>query len=322
MKTYLETTKNVYKEAAITPDVGLCCTTTPIWQLPGLSIPSKMLAMNYGCGSTVNPRDLVNNPTILYVGIGGGMELLQFSYFSRRKAGVIGLDVVDEMIDACNENMNEAEAKNSWFKKEFVEVRKGDALDLPVEDNSIDVAAQNCLFNIFSNEDLKKALREMYRVLKPNGRLVLSDPVAEKMPENLKLDETLRALCLSGSLTLKDYINMITEVGFGTIEIRAKRPYRVLSPKQYDTDELIFIESVEVCAIKDPMPEDGPCIFTGRTAIYYGNEDFFDDQKGHNLFKNQPIAVCDKTSSDLAKLGRDDIYLSESTYFYDGGGCC
>lgn len=322
MKTYLETTKNVYKEAAITPDVGLCCTTTPIWQLPGLSIPSKMLAMNYGCGSTVNPRDLVNNPTILYVGIGGGMELLQFSYFSRRKAGVIGLDVVDEMIDACNENMNEAEAKNSWFKKEFVEVRKGDALDLPVEDNSIDVAAQNCLFNIFSNEDLKKALREMYRVLKPNGRLVLSDPVAEKMPENLKLDETLRALCLSGSLPLKDYINMITEVGFGTIEIRAKRPYRVLSPKQYDTDELIFIESVEVCAIKDPMPEDGPCIFTGRTAIYYGNEDFFDDQKGHFLFKNQPIAVCDKTSSDLAKLGRDDIYLSESTYFYDGGGCC
>jgi len=322
MKTYLETTKNVYRDAAITPDIGLCCTTTPVWQLPELSIPSKMLAMNYGCGSTVNPRDLVNDPTILYVGVGGGMELLQFSYFSRRKGGVIGLDVVDEMIDACNENMNEAEAENSWFKKEFIDVRKGDALDLPVEDNSIDVAAQNCLFNIFSHEDLKKALKEMYRVLKPNGRLVLSDPIAEKMPENLKLDETLRALCLSGSLPLKDYIDMITEVGFGTIEIRAKRPYRVLSPKQYDTDELIFIESVEVCAIKDPMPEDGPCVFTGKTAIYYGNEDFFDDKKGHILLKNQPIAVCDKTSGNLAKLGRDDIYLSESTYFYDGGGCC
>lgn len=322
MKTYLETTKNVYKEAALTPDVGLCCTTTPVWQLPELNMPSKMLAMNYGCGSTVNPRDLINDPTILYVGVGGGMELLQFSYFSRKEGGVIGLDVVDEMIDACNANMDEAEQENSWFDKKFIDVRKGDALNLPVADNSIDVAAQNCLFNIFSHEDLKKALKEMYRVLKPNGRLVLSDPVAESMPENLKLDETLRALCLSGSLPLDEYIKMISDVGFGTVEIRAKRPYRVLSPEQYDTEELIFIESVEVCAIKDPMPEDGPCVFTGKTAIYYGDEDFFDDNNGHTLLQNQPIAICDKTSKALASLGRNDIYLSDSTYFYDGGGCC
>lgn len=322
MKTYLETAKNVYKDAAITPDVGLCCTTTPVWQFPELNIPSKMLAMNYGCGSTVNPRDLVNDPNILYVGVGGGMELLQFSYFSRKKSGVIGLDVVDEMIDVCKENLIEAETQNNWFSKDFVEVRKGDALNLPVKDNSIDVAAQNCLFNIFSLKDLKKALKEMYRVLKPNGRLVLSDPISEKMPENLKVDETLRALCLSGSLPLKDYIDMITEVGFGTVEVRAKRPYRILSPAHYKTDELIFIESVEVCAIKDPVPEDGPCVFTGRTAIYYGCEDFYDDKKGHTLFKNQPIAICDKTSASLNKLGRNDIYISESTYFYDGGGCC
>ncbi len=322
MKTYLETAKNVYKDAAITPDVGLCCTTTPVWRFPELNIPSKMLAMNYGCGSTVNPRDLVNDPNILYVGVGGGMELLQFSYFSRKKSGVIGLDVVDEMIDVCKENLIEAETQNNWFSKDFVEVRKGDALNLPVKDNSIDVAAQNCLFNIFSLKDLKKALKEMYRVLKPNGRLVLSDPISEKMPENLKVDETLRALCLSGSLPLKDYIDMITEVGFGTVEVRAKRPYRILSPAHYKTDELIFIESVEVCAIKDPVPEDGPCVFTGRTAIYYGCEDFYDDKKGHTLFKNQPIAICDKTSASLNKLGRNDIYISESTYFYDGGGCC
>lgn len=322
MKSYLETTKNVYRDAALTPDVGLCCTTTPVWQLPELSIPSKMLQMNYGCGSTVNPRDLVNDPTILYVGVGGGMELLQFSYFSRRKGGVIGLDVVDEMINACNENMQVAEKENAWFDKNFINVRKGDALSLPVEDNSIDVAAQNCLFNIFSHADLKKALKEMYRVLKPHGRLVLSDPVAEKMPEQLKVDETLRALCLSGSLPLKEYIKMITDVGFGTVEIRAKRPYRVLSPEHYDTNELIFIESVEVCAIKDPMPEDGPCIFTGKSAIYYGSEDFFDDNKGHTLLLNQPLAICDKTAGALVELKRDDIHISDSTFFYDGGGCC
>lgn len=323
MQSYLETTKDVYKEAALTPDVGLCCTTTPVWQLPELSIPKKMLEMNYGCGSTVNPRDLVNNPTILYVGIGGGMELLQFSYFNRQNNGVIGVDVVDEMLTVCKENLIEAEKENSWFKKEFVDVRKGNALELPIENETIDVAAQNCLFNIFTHEDLKKALAEMFRVLKPYGRLVLSDPVCEQaMPENLKQDETLRALCLSGSLPLDEYLKMLTDAGFGTIEVRAKRAYRILSPNHYDTKENIFIESVEVCAIKDPMPADGPCIFTGKSAIYYGNEECFDDDAGHVLMPNQPLAVCDKTAAALANLNRDDIYISESTFFYDGGGCC
>ena len=321
--SYLETTKDLYKEAALTPDVGLCCTTTPVWQLPGLDIPKIMLEMNYGCGSTVNPRDLVNNPRILYVGVGGGMELLQFAYFSRQKGGVTGVDVVDEMLDASRKNFVEAEKLNPWFKSEFVDLKKGDALSLPVEDESVDVAAQNCLFNIFHIDDLKKALEEMYRVLKPHGRLVLSDPTAETaMPESLKQDERLRALCLSGALPLKDYIKVITDAGFGTVEVRAKRPYRILDPAHYNTDRNIYIESVEVCAIKDPMPEDGPCVFTGRTAIYYGDEEYFDDKKGHVLMQNQPLSVCDKTAGAIAALGKNDIHISDSTFFYDGGGCC
>ena len=321
--SYLEVTQDVYKKAAETPDVGLCCTTSPIWKLPELDMPSIMLEMNYGCGTTVNPRDLADNPKILYVGVGGGMEVLQFSYFSRQPGGVIGVDIVDEMLEACDKNLYEAELTNPWFQRNFVDLKKGTALDLPLEDNSIDVAAQNCLFNIFEKEDLMLALKEIYRVLKPHGRLVLSDPICEQeMPENLKQDDRLRALCLSGALPLQEYLDMITSVGFGTIEVRAKRPYRILSPNHYDTEELIFIESVEIAAIKDPMPEDGPCIFTGKAAIYYGGEEHFDDQKGHVLLANQPLAVCDKTAGALAGLNRDDIHLTKSTYFYDGGGCC
>ena len=321
--SYLETTKNVYKAAAKTPDVGLCCTTTPVWQLPGLSIPSKMLEMNYGCGSTVHPRDLVNNPKILYVGVGGGMELLQFAYFSRQKGGVIGVDVVDEMLEASHKNCIEAEEKNAWFSSDFVDLKKGDALNLPVSDESIDVAAQNCLFNIFKVEDLKKALQEIYRTLKPHDRLVMSDPTCEQpMSDELRNDERLRALCLTGSLPIQQYIDMITSVGFGTVEIRTRRPYRILDPKHYNTNELIYIESVEICAIKDPMPKDGPCVFTGKTAIYYGNQDFFDDGNGHILLQNQPLSVCDKTAKALDNLGRNDIFISASTYHYDGGGCC
>jgi SAM-dependent methyltransferase len=322
-QSYLHTTRDVYKQAALTPDVGLCCTTTPMWRLPGLSIPLRMQQMNYGCGSTVHPRDLVDEPSILYVGVGGGMELLQFSYFSRRAGAVVGLDVVDEMFTACRDNLNEAQQTNSWFDPSFVDLRRGDALALPIDSNSIDVAAQNCLFNIFRDDHLKRALAEMHRVLKPRGRLILSDPVCdEAMPQSLQDDERLRSLCLSGAIPLADYIRRLTDCGFGTVEVRAKRPYRILSPNHYATDRLIPIHSVEICAIKDPMPADGPCVFTGRTAIYFGNNEVFDDGKGHVMTPNQPLSVCDKTANSLQALGRDDLHVSPSTFFYDGGGCC
>ena len=234
-----------------------------------------------------------------------------------------GVDVVDEMLEASQENFKEAEAMNDWFKSSYVRLEKGDALALPVADESMDVAAQNCLFNIFKQNELTQALREMYRVLKPHGRLVMSDPICNQhMNETLRSDDRLRALCLSGAIPLEAYVNALTEVGFGTNEIRAKRPYRLLPPGQFPTQEMIYIESVEVCAIKDPMPKDGPCVFTGKTAIYFGNEAFFDDQKGHVLLHNQPLAVCDKTASQLQKLERDDLFISASTYHYDGGGCC
>lgn len=323
MSSYLNTTKEVYRQAALVPQQGLCCTTSPVWQLPGLKIPQAMLEMNYGCGTTVHPRDLAGQPRVLYAGVGGGMELLQFAYFSRRPGAVVGVDPVPEMLGAARSNFREAERQNDWFRSEYIELREGDALHLPVEDESVEVAAQNCLFNIFEIDDLKQALAEMHRVLKPRGRLVLSDPICDaEIPDGLRSDERLRALCLSGALPLAEYVQLITGAGFGTVEVRARRPYRVLDPDRYGTSEAIFVESVEVCAVKDPVPADGPCVFTGRCAIYFGADESFDDGKGHVLQKDQPLAVCDKTAAALAALGRRDLFISASTFHYDGGGCC
>ena len=78
---------------------------------------------------------------------------------------------------------------------------------------------------------------------------------------------------------------------------------------------------MEITAIKDPMPVDGPCVFTGKTAIYYGDNEYFDDNAGHVLMQNQPLAVCDKTAAGLAKSS-EQIHISESTWHYNGGGCC
>jgi SAM-dependent methyltransferase len=311
--TYLDATHDVYREAALRPNVGLCCTTTPVWRLPGLAIPQRMLAMNYGCGSTVHPRDLANEPTVLYVGVGGGMELRTAATPCRRAGAVIGLDVVDEMLEACGNNLVEAKTSNAWFDPRFVDLRRGDALHLPIADASVDVAAQNCLFNIFREDHLAQALAEMYRVLKPRGRLILSDPVCdEAMPAALREDARLRALCLSGALPLADYVQRLADAGFGTIEVRARRPYRILAPGQYATDRRVHIDSVEICAIKDPMPVDGPCVFTGRSAIYFGNDELFDDGRGHAMAPNQPLAVCDKTATALLALKRDDLHVTPS----------
>ncbi|MEM8875611.1 MAG: arsenosugar biosynthesis arsenite methyltransferase ArsM [Planctomycetota bacterium] len=324
MNTYHDTVQSVYAEAAAAPADNLCCVPMAPRFLPGLHIPKVMHEMNYGCGSTVHLQDMVPDQTCLYVGVGGGLEALELAYFSRKPGGVIAVDPVAEMREAATQNLELAAETNEWFDPSFVKIVDGDALHLPVNDDSIDFAAQNCLFNIFkTGGDLERALSEMYRVLKPFGRLVMSDPITPRpMPEHLIDNEILRAQCLSGCLSFEDYLKTITDAGFGSGEVRMRRPYRSLDAASYDLDEDLLLETIEVAAFKSPMPDDGPCIFTGKYALYTGPEGSFDDGKGHVLPKNMPLAVCDKTGAALAALGRDDIYVTESTFHYQGGGCC
>jgi SAM-dependent methyltransferase len=187
----------------------------------------------------------------------------------------------------------------------------------------VDVVAQNCLFNIFEPADLTKALQEAFRVLKPGGRLIMSDPIATRsIPLHLQQDERLRAMCLSGALTYEEYIKYLVDVGFGQVEIRAKRPYRLLDCQSYNLDEPLLLESLDSVSFKVAIPEDGACIFTGKTGIYIGSEDFFDDGAGHILQRGVPAAVCDKTAGKFAASFPGDILITDSTWHYTGGGCC
>ncbi|MGI2902196.1 arsenosugar biosynthesis arsenite methyltransferase ArsM [Tolypothrix sp. VBCCA 56010] len=321
--TYLEAAAQFYSEVAQTPQVGLCCVQSSSLQLPGLHIPSQMQEMNYGCGTTVHAAELANQPTVLYVGVGGGLEALQFAYFSRRQSAVIAVDPVAAMREAATRNLEIAAKENSWFNTSFVEIREGDAFNLPVDDASIDVVAQNCLFNIFEPEDLTRALKEAYRVLKPGGRLQMSDPIATSpIPFHLQQDERLRAMCLSGALTYEEYTQRIINAGFGQVEIRARRPYRLLDSQTYNLEDNLLLESLDSVSFKVPIPEDGACIFTGKTAIYAGAEEIFDDSAGHILQRGVPAAVCDKTAAKLGDFKPKEIIITDSTWYYDGGGCC
>ena len=321
--SYLETAAQFYSEAAQTPQVGLCCVQSTPLQLPGLKIRCQMQQMNYGCGTTVHPTELANQPTVLYVGVGGGLEALQFAYFSRLKSAVIAVDPVAQMREAAARNLEIAAKENPWFDTSFVEIREGDAFNLPIADASADIVAQNCLFNIFKPEDLNRALQEAYRVLKPGGRLQMSDPIATRsIPQHLQEDERLRAMCLSGALTYEDYIQRIINAGFGQVEIRDSRRYRLLDSHTYHLEEHLLLESLDSVAFKIPIPEDGACVFTGKTAIYAGSEPFFDDGAGHTLQQGIPAAVCDKTAGKLAAIMPEKIIVTDSTWDYDGGGCC
>ena len=325
--SYHATVQEVYRKAATEPDGSLCCVPQKPMYLPGLRIPSIMHEMNYGCGSTVHLQDMTDGQRVLYVGVGGGLEALQLAYFARTPGGVIAIDPVAEMREAARVNLEEAARLNDWFDPSFVEIRDGNALDLPVDDEQVDLAAQNCLFNIFTTAedggDLEQALSEMHRVLTRGGRLSMSDPITPRpIPQRLRQDSTLRAQCISGCLTYEQYIATLVDTGFGAIEIRSRRPYRMLDRRRYQLEEELLLESIELCAFKVSMPEDGACVFTGRTAIYTGADETFDDGNGHVLRRDVPLPVCDKTAGVLAALERDDLTITHATWHYGGDGCC
>jgi SAM-dependent methyltransferase len=322
MNDYLKTVEKVYAEAARQPDGELCCTRSPVWKLPDLRIPRIMLEMNYGCGSTVDPHDLKPEDTILYVGVGGGLEALQFAYFTRRPGGVIAIDPVAEMRERAKENFLEAARLNSWFRPEFVALLEGTALNLPIADNHVTVVGQNCLYNVFVLDDLDRAMNEVVRVLKPGGLFTSSDPITPApLPAAFAANAQLRARCLSGCQTLDDYLEALTQAGLGRIEIRARVPYRYLHPDEYpELSSPVMLESIEVAAYKVPAGPDGPSIFTGRTATYIGPETTFNDGRGYILQRGIPVSVSDAATDRLS--ANPEIILTGPTWHVRGGGCC
>jgi SAM-dependent methyltransferase len=288
-----------------------------------LVIPDEMSELNYGCGTTVHLQDLSPTLDVLYLGVGSGLEALQFAYFSRRVGAVLAVDRVPEMLDVARRNFTHAEQLNPWFRSDFVELLEGDALALPLPAERVGLVAQNCLFNIFTPEHLDVALAEVARVLKPGGRLVLSDPICEQpMPAHLKADERLRAECLSGAMPLQEYLGHLIAAGFGMIEIRSRRPYRVLDRRRFGVTADLLLESIELVAIKGPVPPDGACVFAGETVVYTGENESFDDGLGHLVQRDVPLGVCRKTAHAMRALHRDDLTITEPTWHYAGGGCC
>jgi arsenite methyltransferase len=176
------------------------------------SLPEAALAASLGCGNPTALADLKPGQTVLDLGSGGGIDVL----LSARRVGptgkAYGLDLTPEMLDLARHNQREAGINNVEFLHGAIE-------DIPLPDASIDVIISNCVINLSVDKD--RVLREAYRVLRPGGRLAISDIVLRRpLPEPLNNLVALWAGCVTGALLDADYRAKLHAAGFAAIDIQ------------------------------------------------------------------------------------------------------
>ena len=174
-------------------------------------IPEAALAGSLGCGVPTAVADLHEGETVLDLGSGSGADVL----ISARRVGpsglVIGLDMTDEMLELARHNADEAGVGNVEFRKGYIE-------EIPLPDDSVDVVISNCVLNL--SGDKPRVILEAARVLRPGGRLAISDVVADEgMDETTREDMRQWTGCIAGALTRREFEAALAGAGLGEIEI-------------------------------------------------------------------------------------------------------
>ncbi|KPJ51510.1 MAG: arsenite S-adenosylmethyltransferase [Dehalococcoidia bacterium DG_22] len=181
-------------------------------------VPLEAALASAGCGNPVALAELHAGEVVLDLGSGGGIDVL----LSARRVGstgkAYGLDMVDEMLELARENQRRAGIEN-------VEFLKGEMEDIPLPDNSVDVIISNCVVNLSPDKD--RVLREASRVLKPGGRLAVSDIIVRgEMPEELRRNLELWAGCMAGALKEEEYVGKLKAAGFQDIGVEVTRVWK------------------------------------------------------------------------------------------------
>lgn len=174
------------------------------------TVPEASL-MGLGCGNPVALASLREGETVVDLGSGGGVDVFLAARKVGSKGKVIGVDMTEEMIQKAKATASEGGYQN-------VEFRLGEIESLPVENNSVDVILSNCVINL--SPDKEKVFREAYRVLRPGGRIMISDLVTEgELPEEIKKSFDAWAGCVAGAIEKKQYLDTIRRAGFQHVNI-------------------------------------------------------------------------------------------------------
>jgi len=180
------------------------------------SVPKNSIS-GLGCGNPVALADLKEGETVLDLGSGWGMD----AFLASKKVGSTGKVIGVDMTEAMLKKAEDLASKHGYSNVEF---RLGYIESLPVDDESVDVVISNCTFNLVP--DKLKAFKEAYRVLKPNGRLVVSDLVThEELPEDVRNSLDAWARCIGGALEKNSYLDKIAAAGFQNVKVVSQKPY-------------------------------------------------------------------------------------------------
>jgi ubiquinone/menaquinone biosynthesis C-methylase UbiE len=244
-----EIVKEKYGQAALRGKNRSCCGTADSTGSAGdpitsnlydaaqmQQVPGEALEASLGCGNPTALARLNPGEVVLDLGSGGGIDVL----LSAKRVGptgkAYGLDMTDEMLALANENKRKAGANN-------VEFLKGEIEHIPLPDNSVDVIISNCVINLSADKD--RVFGEAFRVLKPGGRLAVSDVVTRgEVDAQIRKNILLWVGCVAGALEESEYREKLVSAGFSQVEIEPTRIYHVedarefLSEKGLDVDAL------------------------------------------------------------------------------------
>src|SRR6202048_314995 len=245
-----EVVKQKYGEAALRVKSGgsSCCGSSsgsgcgdPITSnlydaFEATQIPEEALLASLGCGNPSALAKLNPGEVVLDLGSGGGIDVL----LSAKRVGptgkAYGLDMTDEMLVLANENKRKAGLDN-------VEFLKGEIEHIPLPDNSVDVIISNCVINLSADKD--RVLRQAFRVLKPGGRLAVSDIVTrgEMLPE-IRQSVLAWVGCIAGALEENEYRGKLGAAGFEQIDLEPTRIYRAEDAREFLTGQGIDVDAL------------------------------------------------------------------------------
>ncbi len=192
-------------------------------------IPDEAKKKSYGCGSPV--RDATPRPgeVLVDLGSGSGVECFQAAVAVGPKGRVFGIDMTDEMLALANKTRKSVAADLGYDNVEF---KKGFLEDIPLTDAAADVVISNCVINL--SPDKRRTFHEIFRILKPGGRLVVADVVSDgAIPVAIKNNEQFRGECLGGALAQEDLLAMLRTTGFINTRLLKRLPYRLVRETQF-----------------------------------------------------------------------------------------